>query len=119
MTTTHGQAGAAQTATPDGGATPPTPSSGDKPTYYAETKNTYGQWVPCKLAEPPRVKKGRIERASGTGPRIRPMGDGPDGTPTYVKAIPGNFSHLTLDQLFHVLSPDGKFTAGHNSWAAA
>ncbi|GGX62969.1 hypothetical protein GCM10007385_35120 [Tateyamaria omphalii] len=119
MNTTHEQAGAAQTATSDGGVTPPNPSSGDKPMYYAETRNTYGQWVPCRLASIPVVKKGRIERPNGTGPRIRPMGDGPDGKPSYVKEIPRNYAHLTLDQLFHVLSPDGKFTVGQQSWVAA
>lgn len=83
----------------------------DKPKFYAETRNTYGQWCPCWFAEPPEVKNGRVYRKDGVGPMIRPMGVGPDGKPTYCKPVPAYLAALTLDQLFQVLSPDGRLQA--------
>ncbi|MEM1363595.1 MAG: hypothetical protein AAGF94_18115 [Pseudomonadota bacterium] len=81
----------------------------DKPMFYAETRNTFGQWVPCRLRKPPEVNKGRIVRANSVGPLVRPMGDG------YCKEIPSGYAHLNLDQLHQVLSPDGRSTAGQKA----
>lgn len=79
--------------------------------FYAETKSINGQWIPCTMREAPEVKNGRIKRTNGIGPRIRPMGDGPEGKPAFVVQIDKDRAHLPLSVLSGFYSPDHKRNA--------
>ena len=62
-------------------------------TWFAEQRNIFGKWVPIKTAERPDLKK-----AGARQPEVK-----------NVTEIPADYEHLTLAQLFNVLSPDGRF----------
>lgn len=84
----------------------------EKPAYYGEQKTGMGSWSPVRFTEPPAVdKRNRLKRASGVGPILRQMGTDESGGKAFCKPIPKYLSHLTLDQLFAVLSPDGHLAA--------
>lgn len=61
--------------------------------WFAEQKNIFGKWTPIKTAEKPDQKKPGARQSEVKN----------------VVEIPKVYDHLTLAQLFHVLSPDGRF----------
>lgn len=73
--------------------------------WYIETISPLGRITPAVFHDdPPRTEgKGnnvRLKLLHGTGPRVRPGS---------LREINEGHHHLTLDQLAHVYSPDGKF----------
>ena len=76
-----------------------------KERWYIETASPTGDWCaaviegPCPSIEG-KGKNRRLKSYGSTGQRVR------EGTP---KEINVGLHNLTLDQLRHVYSPDGKF----------
>ena len=68
--------------------------------WYFEQAGTDGTWQPVKSADRPTVKRGRMVRAGGVGPRVRAIHE-----------VPKYLNHLDLDQLRQMFSPDGNFAA--------
>lgn len=73
--------------------------------WYYEAASPTGKWCPVMVEGPcPTIEgKGdrrRIKLLGSTGPRVRA------GTPVKINV---GHHHLTLDQLRHSYSPDGKF----------
>jgi hypothetical protein len=67
--------------------------------YFEQWWPTNSEWRPATTDSRPVVKKGRMVRGGGTGPKVRA-----------IKPVPPQYQHLTLVQLHAVLSPDGAFT---------